>query len=99
MDFGVSAAVSAMNSGVSSAVMSGATGVGLGAAIGLGAPYVAGMLVPSAMTYFGVVVPGVGTLHVAGGVAATLQYLSTTSMITSGAIGACASVLGKIIKK
>ena len=98
MDFGVSAAVSAMNS-VSSAVMSGATGVGLGAAIGLGAPYVAGMLVPSAMTYFGVVVPSVGTLHAAGGVAATLQYLSTTSMVTSGAIGACASALVKIIKK
>lgn len=28
--------------------------------------------VPYAMSYFGVVVPGVGTMYVAGGVAATL---------------------------
>jgi len=30
-------------------------------------------LYPPAMAYFGVIVPGVGTMHAAGGVAATLQ--------------------------
>ena len=33
----------------------------------------ASMLVPVAMTTFGTVLPGIGTIHVAGGVAATLQ--------------------------
>lgn len=33
----------------------------------------ASMLIPVAMTTFGTVVSGVGTIHAAGGVAATLQ--------------------------
>lgn len=33
----------------------------------------ANVLIPAAMTTFGTVIPGVGTIHAAGGVAATLQ--------------------------
>ena len=36
----------------------------------------ANALVPLAMSYLGTVVPGVGTLHAQGGVAATLQTFS-----------------------
>lgn len=45
--------------------------------IGVPLPYIAGSLVPFAMKTFGVIQPGVGTLHAAGGVASGLQYLSS----------------------
>lgn len=85
------------------AVVSGAkripVSVGLGTAAGLSAPAVAAMLVPPAMSYFGVIIPGVGTIHAIGGVAATLQSFATTSAVTSGAVGACASAFGAIATK
>ena len=52
--------------------------------IGLAAPTISGVLVPAAMSTFGVVTNGVGTIHAAGGVAATLQYISTCGLIASG---------------
>lgn len=51
--------------------------------IGLAAPTISGALVPAAMSAFGVVTNGVGTIHTAGGVASTLQYISTCGLITS----------------
>ena len=42
----------------------------------------AAALVPSAMTAYGLVVPGIGTYHAAGGVAATLQSLAVKSSVT-----------------
>jgi hypothetical protein len=50
----------------------------------LAAPSVSGALVPVAMSTFGVVTNGVGTIHTPGGVAAILQYISTRSLIASG---------------
>ena len=53
--------------------------------------WLAGALVPTAMSLFGTVVSGVGTMHAAGGVAATLQA-------TSAALGtAKAASIGGII--
>ena len=52
--------------------------------IGIAAPTVSGALVPVAMSTFGVVTNGVGTIHTPGGVAAILQYISTRSLIASG---------------
>jgi len=49
--------------------------------IGLAAPAVSGSLVPTAMSTFGVVTNGVGTIHSAGGAAAILQYISTCGLI------------------
>ncbi len=53
---------------------------GVGGAAGVGAvagvQAAAGALVPWAMCAFGTVVPGVGTVHAAGGIAATLQAVS-----------------------
>ena len=51
--------------------------------IGLAAPAVSGSLVPFAMSTFGVVTKGVGTIHAAGGAAAILQYISSCGLITS----------------
>ncbi|CAN0133863.1 unnamed protein product [Ectocarpus fasciculatus] len=70
--------------------------VGLGAAAGLSAPSVAAMLVPPAMSYFGVIIPGIGTMHAIGGVAATLQSFATTSAVTSGAVGASVAATSAI---
>ena len=56
--------------------------------IGLAAPTVSKALVPVAMSTFGVVTKGVGTLHAAGGVAAILQYISSCGLIASGSAAA-----------
>ncbi|GAB9470282.1 hypothetical protein Gpo141_00007532 [Globisporangium polare] len=60
---------------------SGTNYVVAGAVVGAAAIPLAGMAagatVPWAMSAFGTVVPGVGTMHAAGGVAATLQWAST----------------------
>ena len=57
--------------------MAGVVGAGL---VSVGIVYVLGFatnaLVPLTMTKFGIVVAGVGTLHAAGGLAATLQAFS-----------------------
>ena len=53
--------------------------------IGLAAPSVSGTLVPFAMSTFGVVTNGVGTIHSPGGIAAILQYISTCGLINAGA--------------
>ena len=66
-----------------------ATMVGGGVLVaGMGAT----MLIPTAMSTFGTVVSGVGTIHLAGGVAATLQStaaactLSNSILIGAGSI-------------
>ena len=52
----------------------------------------ASILIPAAMSTFGTVVSGVGTIHLAGGVAATLQStaaactLSNSILIGAGSI-------------
>ncbi len=65
---------------------------GLGVAGAVALPVVgvgAGALVPWAMSTFGTVISGVGTIHAAGGVAATLQATSAALVTTkAAAIGA-----------
>ena len=43
----------------------------------------ASMLIPVAMTTFGTVVSGVGTIHAAGGVAATLQSTAAACSLSN----------------
>lgn len=60
----------------------------------------ASMLVPIAMTTFGTVVSGIGTIHAAGGIAATLQ--STAGLCTlsnSIVVGACSIPLTYVRSK
>lgn len=50
----------------------------------------ASVLVPVAMTTFGTVVSGIGTLHAAGGVAATLQSTAGLCTLSNSIVaGAC----------
>ncbi len=69
---------------------------GVGGAAGVGAvagvQAAAGALVPWAMSTFGTVVAGVGTVHAAGGVAATLQYVSMVATPVGPAIVVGAAV-------
>ncbi|TPX44528.1 hypothetical protein SeLEV6574_g04436 [Synchytrium endobioticum] len=62
----------------------------LGGAATVAAAKVIGAAVPYLMFMFGTVVPGVGTLHAAGGAAAVAQYLSaallTPAFVVSGAV-------------
>ncbi len=61
-------------------ILKSATAIGAGAyAAGVGAK----LLVPVAMTAFGTVVPGVGTIHAAGGVAAVLQSVAAHALTNS----------------
>ncbi len=46
----------------------------------------AGMLIPGAMASIGTIVPGVGTMHAAGGVAAVLQAVSATCTLSKSII-------------
>jgi len=64
------------------------------ASIASGSVLVAGvgasMLIPVAMTTFGTVLPGIGTIHVAGGVAATLQSTAGLCTLSNSIVaGAC----------
>ena len=61
--------------------------------IGLAAPTVSGTLIPTAMSMFGVVTKGVGTIHAAGGVAAILQYISSCGPIASGSAAVIPTVI------
>ena len=65
-----------------------------GVAVGAAAVPLAGMgaaaAIPWAMSTFGTVVPGVGTIHAAGGVAATLQWASTAFTGAAAWYGAAA---------
>ena len=67
-----------------------AAGVTVGVAVVSAVPFIAGALVPIAMSTFGTVISGVGTIHAVGGVAATLQTVSTVSGLTAAAVGASA---------
>lgn len=50
----------------------------------------ASMLIPVAMTTFGTVVSGIGTIHAAGGVAATLQSTAGLCTLSNSIVaGAC----------
>jgi hypothetical protein len=48
----------------------------------------AGMLIPAAMASFGTIVPGVGTLHAAGGIASLLQSAAANAVSNSIVAGA-----------
>ena len=53
----------------------------------------ASMLIPVAMTTFGTVISGVGTIHAAGGVAATLQSTAGVCTVSNSIVaGACTVV-------
>ena len=55
-----------------------------------GTVYIAGigasMLIPTAMASFGTIVPGVGTMHAAGGVAAVLQAAAAACTLSKSII-------------
>lgn len=61
-----------------------------------GGVFVAGvgatMLIPVAMTTFGTVVSGVGTIHAAGGVAATLQSTAAACTLSNSIIVGAGSI-------
>lgn len=70
-------------------IQGGIVGAGAVATVGV----LSGLAVPYAMSTFGTVVSGVGTIHSAGGVAANLQILnymllSTNSIAVAGGISA-----------
>eukprot|EP00808_Paulinella_micropora_P031668 g77707.t1 len=67
--------------------IAGASGaVAAGTMVGVvGAQAAANALVPAAMAYFGTIVAGVGTIHTAGGAAATLQWFTTLAVGTAAA--------------
>jgi len=66
------------------------------ATIIVGGVFVAGvgatMLIPVAMTTFGTVVSGVGTIHAAGGVAATLQSTAAACTLSNSIIVGAGSI-------
>jgi hypothetical protein len=70
----------------------GAAGTGAVAAVA-GVQAAAGALVPIAMSTFGTVVANVGTMHAAGGVAATLQAVSMAATPVGPAFAAGAALL------
>lgn len=57
-------------------------------AVGTGASIV----VPAAMATFGTVVPGVGTIHTAGGIAATLQSTSAACTLYTSLLAGAGSI-------
>ena len=67
--------------------------VSAGALIGGSLPIVASYLVPVSMSYFGVILPGVGTIHSSVGISAFLQTFSYTSPIYSGMFGALPGIV------
>lgn len=72
-------------------------GAAVGGAVAGVSQSAAGALVPWAMSTFGTVVPGVGTIHAAGGAAATLQSFAAMSagpLVAGGVVvGAAAGLL------
>lgn len=52
----------------------------------------ASMLIPVAMTTFGTVVSGVGTIHAAGGVAATLQSTAAACTLSNSILFGTVSI-------
>jgi len=67
---------------VKKTVIASASGVGAVASVQVAAA----AIVPGAMSFFGTIVPGVGTIHASGGVAATLQCFSVASVAMPAAI-------------
>ena len=67
--------------------------VSTGALIGGSLPILANYLVPVSMSYFGVILPGVGTIHSSVGISAFLQTFSYTSPIYSGMFGALPGIV------
>ena len=66
--------------------------VSAGALIGGSLPILANYLVPVSMSYFGVILPGVGTIHSSAGISAFLQTFSYTSPFYSGIFGALSGI-------
>jgi hypothetical protein len=66
------------------------------ASIACGSVLVAGvgasMLIPVAMTIFGTVVSGVGTIHATGGVAATLQSTAAACTLSNSILFGAGSI-------
>ena len=58
----------------------------------------ANMLVPVAMATFGTVVPGVGTIHMAGGIAATLQTTAATCTLSNSILAGAGSILASKLR-
>ena len=52
----------------------------------------ASMLIPVAMATFGTVISGIGTIHVAGGVAATLQSTAVVCTLSNSILFGTASI-------
>jgi hypothetical protein len=52
----------------------------------------ASMLIPVAMTTFGTVVSGIGTIHAAGGVAATLQSTAAACTLSNSILFGTVSI-------
>jgi hypothetical protein len=82
--------------------------VPLGFLLGLTVPSLLAMMlspfIPWAMSLFGTVVSGVGTIHQAGGVAATLQATTTAlvkpaAALVGGAVGGVASLANSALQK
>ena len=70
-------------------IIKNATIVGGGVlAAGMGAT----MLIPAAMATFGTVVPGVGTIHVAGSIAATLQSTAAACTLSNSILVGVGSI-------
>lgn len=70
----------------------------MGTVLTWGAQAAASAAVPPVMSFFGTVVPGVGTMHAAGGAAATLQWFSTLAIpvaapVALGTAAAAAALL------
>ena len=60
----------------------------------------ANMLIPVAMTTFGTVISGIGTIHMAGGVAATLQSTAAACTLSNSiVVGACSIAITYIRSK
>ncbi len=53
----------------------------VGGISGLGIKLASSSAIPYAMSYYGVVVNGIGTYHTVGGVAATLQAVSVSPIV------------------
>lgn len=52
----------------------------------------ANILIPAAMATFGTVVPGIGTIHAAGGIAATLQSTAAACTLSNSMLFGAGSV-------
>jgi len=67
-----------------------------GAVAAVGTQTAAAYLVPTAMVYFGTVVPGVGTIFASGGMVATMQTFAMASSGPVAIVGGATAVVAKL---